>query len=381
MGTMSDSTSPTLDTMSATSPALYAMSDSTPSEALYSSQALEEVTTPGDYAYDEEGYPLYGKVLAGILIGLMNVAILVGNTLTIVSFYQDRRLRTVANYYILNLAVTDLLVGLTSVPFYAPFTLMDYHWPFGYTFCKVYNVVDFLVCAESAWAICLISYDRLEMVRRGAQYSSYSTGRRAAVLIPLSWIFSFLLYGPAIIGFDIWRGHSTLDPYYCDVEFATDFLYTRITAILEFLLPFVMVTTCSVLLYWNIRKRSRGDGVGGQSKERVQAMKRDRRALKNLSLLVSVFLVCWMPYTVATIILAFCGECVDEDLYEFLVWLLWGNSSLNALLYAYTNHRFRDNYRRILLALCCRKPQPAAAMNYSTSGPDRSTSGVTETTQ
>ena len=349
------------------------MSDSTLVETLYSSQALEEATNPPDYDYEEEGYPLYGKVMAGILIGLMNVAILAGNTLTIMSFCQDRQLRTVANYYIINLAVTDLLVGLTSVPFYAPFTLLDYHWPFGYTFCKVYNVVDFLVCAESAWAICLISYDRLEMVRRGAQYSSYSTGRRAAVLIPLSWIFSFLLYGPAIIGFDIWRGHSILESYYCDVEFATDVLYTLVTAILEFLLPFVMVTTCSVLLYWNIRKRSRGDAVVSQSNERAQVMKRDRRALRNLSLLVSVFLVCWMPYTVATIILAFCGECVNEDLYEFFVWLLWGNSSLNALLYAYTNHRFRDNYRRILLAVCCRKPSTATRQ-------DHSNSGITETT-
>ncbi len=337
----------------------------------YPTQDIGNVTATS--VYEDRGYPLYGKVMAGTLIGLLYFAILIGNALTITSFCMDRQLRTVANYYILNLAATDLLVGLVSVPFYGIFTLLDYHWPFGPAVCKVYCVIDFLACAESSLAIFLISYDRLEIVRRGAEYAKYSTKKRAAILIPVTWFFAFLLYGPAIIGWDMWRGYSTIPPNYCRVEFATNLAYVVITSIIEFFVPFIMVVSCNALLYWHIRKRARAF-ASSQSREDGEAVKRDRKVLKNLSTLVTVFLFCWMPYTIATIVISLCEQCVNVDLYEFFIWLLWGNASMNAILYAYSNERFRSNYKKIILRVCCRR-----SMNKVSSG-NSSVSAATDTT-
>lgn len=44
-----------------------------------------------------------------VAVGLVAI---VGNTLVVVAFKRERRLRRLTNYYIVSLAVADLLVGL-----------------------------------------------------------------------------------------------------------------------------------------------------------------------------------------------------------------------------------------------------------------------------
>ena len=312
-----------------------------------------ESSTSGVDIIEDDDWPLYVRVLIGIFVTIIGLVNIVGNICTIISFHRDIKLRTVANYYILNLAVTDLIVGLVSVPFYAVYTVLDFFWPFGYAFCKIWCVIDFWVCAESSLTIILISHDRFSMVNKGAQYLSSETKQKALIKIGITWLLSFLLYSPAIIGFNTWRGYSTIDQHDCDVEFATDFWYTLITSILEFLVPFVLITIFNSLLYADIRRRtkiSHGSTEPQHKSDASKTMRRDRKAAKNLTLLVVVYFICWLPYVVSTLILAVCDTCVSDNLFEFFNWLLWFNSSLNSFMYAMTNERFRTNYRQLL---CC----------------------------
>jgi histamine receptor H3 len=43
---------------------------------------------------------------------------------------------------------------------------------------------------------------------------------KAYVQIGISWIIAFLLYGLAIIGWDIWTGENVVEEDDCDVQFA-----------------------------------------------------------------------------------------------------------------------------------------------------------------
>ncbi|RWS16088.1 7 transmembrane receptor (rhodopsin family)-like protein 2 [Dinothrombium tinctorium] len=51
-----------------------------------------------------------------IVEGFVAVVSAIGNLLTIVVFLQDRRLRKVTNFYIVSLAIADLLVGGLGIP-------------------------------------------------------------------------------------------------------------------------------------------------------------------------------------------------------------------------------------------------------------------------
>ena len=63
----------------------------------------------------------FGMVLTVLIAVLMSVCIVVttfGNLLVIVSFAVDRQIRQPTNYFICSLAVTDVLIGTVSMPFY-----------------------------------------------------------------------------------------------------------------------------------------------------------------------------------------------------------------------------------------------------------------------
>ena len=308
--------------------------------------------------------PLHVIVLSAVPLALLITTTIVGNVCTIIAFTRDVKLRKVTNYYVLNLAIADLLVGVNSLPLYAAYTLMGFYWPFGKIYCKVWCVIDFLVCAESSIMIILISYDKFQMVRKGANYIKSETKRKAIARIVLSWLAAFLLYGPAIIGYDLWRGYSVVEEDDCDVEFNTAFWFTLVTSLIEFLVPLLTVATLNSMIYLHIRKLARilqttppnlSKHQQHNNVSKTFKSRRDRRIAKNLSIFVLVYFICWMPYVISTIVIAFCENCVNENFHEFSNWLLWSNSAVNPFLYAFQITRFRMNYKYMLCFARCSK--------------------------
>ena len=165
----------------------------------------------------------------------------------------------------------------------------------------------------------------------------------------------------------------------CDPPFEKNFPFLVTTAVVEFFVPLISLTTLNLLVYLNIRQRSRGlvrtetiglksngfhsNTLGRPSLPRVHepyspnhyskttSLARDRRAAKNLFILVFAFVICWCPYTLLTLIRALCQHpenCVSSTTYEVTFWLLWLNSMINPLLYSFLHVKFRETFYRIL---------------------------------
>ena len=76
---------------------------------------------------------------------------------------------------------------------------------------------------------------------------------------------------------------------------------------------------------------------------------RHRRAAVVLAVLVGCFLVCWLPYQIASVMFAVCKfSCVSNLTWEITNNLLWCNSTINPFIYAATNVHFRRNFFRFL---------------------------------
>jgi hypothetical protein len=339
--------------------------------------AINMSATDAPDTTDSLNFPLYAQILMGISLTLVSLVNVIGNVSTIAACILDNTIRkNVGNLYILNLAVTDLIVGIVSMPFYIVYTIMNYHWPFGYTLCKLYTMIDYLACSESACTITLISWDRYLLVSEGAGYFKSQTKKKVLIKIAVSWVIAWLMYGPAILFFNYWRGYSDLAPWDCYAEFSSDFLFTLVTSTVEFSLPLILIVTLNLLLYWDIRKRSRnlpGAAGGGNSQTTQQHkdLKKDRKAARALILLVITFVICWAPYSM-TAIKAASGVIVNEHLFSFLTWLLWFNSTCNPFLYAYTNKRFRAFYQRTIF-FCFKsnsvRPTSATGIVTTATGP------------
>ncbi|XP_050167101.1 histamine H3 receptor-like [Myiozetetes cayanensis] len=194
--------------------------------------------------------------LLAALMGLLVLATVLGNALVILAFVVDRSLRTHGNFFFLNLAVADLLVGGFCIPLYIPYVLTG-EWRLGRGLCKLWLVVDYLVCTASVFNIVLISFDRFICVTRAVSYRAQKGMTRNAVLKMMTvWIAAFLLYGPAILSWEHIAQKSILPEGECHAEFFYNWYFLMIASTFEFFTPFVTVTYFNLSIYLNIRKRT-----------------------------------------------------------------------------------------------------------------------------
>ncbi|KAJ8372957.1 hypothetical protein AAFF_G00272810 [Aldrovandia affinis] len=220
------------------------------------------------------GHKPWEVALIIVITGLLSLVTVVGNLLVMISFRVNSHLRTVSNYFLLSLAVADLVLGAVSMNLYTTYVIMG-RWALGSLACDVWLAIDYVVSNASVLSLLLICLDRFLSVTRPLTYRAKRTRRRAALLIGLAWAVSFLLWGPATL---LWpymaaggaerQGAERLK---CSIQFLAEPAFTFGTATAAFYLP----ATVMVVLYWRIYRETErrrrdlpgllglADGTGG----------------------------------------------------------------------------------------------------------------------
>ncbi len=182
---------------------------------------------------------------------------LVGNTCVIWTIFKMKRLEPVQSLYVLNLAITDLLLAVSVLPMMILWYARHTPWEFGTAACKAMLVFDYVICAESVCTIVLISHDRYLVVTEGARYNLIQTNRRVLIKIGATWIWSCVIQLPPIVGWEYWRGYTMVPEGNCDREFSNDTIATLISQLLIFAIPLTIVSVFSILTIFELRKRYR----------------------------------------------------------------------------------------------------------------------------
>uniref|UniRef100_A0A8B9FV07 G-protein coupled receptors family 1 profile domain-containing protein n=1 Tax=Amazona collaria TaxID=241587 RepID=A0A8B9FV07_9PSIT len=93
-------------------------------------------------------------VLLSFLMVFLALVTILGNALVILAFIMDRNLRHRSNYYFLNLAISDFAVCSACLSI-----SLTRKWHLGRGVCKLWLVMDYLLCTASVFSVVLISYD------------------------------------------------------------------------------------------------------------------------------------------------------------------------------------------------------------------------------
>ncbi|KAM5217846.1 histamine H3 receptor isoform 3-T4 [Hipposideros larvatus] len=217
------------------------------------------------------GFSAAWTALLAALMALLIVTTVMGNALVMLAFVADSSLRTQNNFFLLNLAVSDFLVGAFCIPLYVPYVLTG-RWPFGRGLCKLWLVMDYLLCTSSVFNIVLISYDRFLSVTRAVSYRAQQGDTRQAVRkMVLVWVLAFLLYGPAILSWEYLSGGSSIPEGHCYAEFFYNWYFLITASTLEFFTPFLSVTFFNLSIYLNIQRRTRDRLDGAREAASLEA--------------------------------------------------------------------------------------------------------------
>ncbi|XP_029962249.1 muscarinic acetylcholine receptor M3 [Salarias fasciatus] len=222
--------------------------NSSTSSLLNLTTELQNATTPLDPL---GGHPVWQVVLIVLLTGTLSLVTVIGNILVVVSFKVNRQLKTVNNYFLLSLAVADLIIGVISMNLYTAYLVMGY-WAMGNWACDLWLAIDYVASNASVMNLLVISFDRYFSITRPLTYRAKRTTKRAGIMIGLAWFVSFVLWAPAILLWQYFKGERTVPHDQCYVQFLSDPPITFCTAMAAFYLP---VTIMSIL-YWRIYKET-----------------------------------------------------------------------------------------------------------------------------
>ena len=97
------------------------------------------------------------KVLLFIFQLLIMLETIFGNLLVVMSVKLEKKLQTPFNYYIVNLAITDMNVGMSVMSLFAIYNLYEY-FPFNNFICGYWVWSDYTMTFESVFTLMTIRW-------------------------------------------------------------------------------------------------------------------------------------------------------------------------------------------------------------------------------
>lgn len=183
-----------------------------------------------------------------LLLLLFPVFTVFGNILVLMSVYRERSLQTVTNYFIVSLALADLLLASIVMPFAVYYLLMCGYWGLGPIVCDLYIAMDVVCSTSSIFNLVAISIDRYIAVTQPIKYAQSKNNKRIVFTIAIIWVVSAAI-GIPLFFVNQWDVAKRKDVLTNDCNFLNaDFiLYSSISS---FYIPCIAM----IYLYYRIFK-------------------------------------------------------------------------------------------------------------------------------
>ncbi|XP_035524068.1 neuropeptide FF receptor 2-like [Morone saxatilis] len=301
---------------------------------------------------------------------LIFLVCMVGNGVVCFIVLRSKNMRTVTNLFILNLAISDLLVGI----FCMPTTLVDNiitGWPFGSVVCKLSGMVQGISVSASVFTLVAIAVDRFRcIVYPFKQKLTIATSKLIIVII---WVLAVSIMCPSGVMLQVTKeqrvrivlGHNnnTRPFYWCRENWPNQEMrkiYTTVLFANIYLAPLSLIVIMYARIGFTLSKTTippiRGSGIGsGQGKSSMEGRhtisKKKTRVIMMLLVVALLFILSWLPLWTLMMLSDYASltehqyRVINIYVYPLAHWLAFFNSSVNPIIYGFFNENFRRGFQ------------------------------------
>ncbi|XP_013385873.1 pyrokinin-1 receptor [Lingula anatina] len=363
----------------------YELSDTWGYIPLNSSAGGDEETSAmsvDEYLLQKIGEPrrkeLYKVIPMTFVYCVIMVTGLVGNTATCVVISKNKFMHTATNYYLFNLAMSDILFLVLGLPIEIYEFWQKYPYVFGETFCLIRTHTSEAATYASILTITAFTVERYVAICHPVRAQTVSNLSRAVKVIVVIWIVSLLCAIPMTVQFGI---KYEIDPVtnvsipesaMCQIVIDKPINEAfEISAFLFFVAPMSVISILYGLIALAVRRSTlsrAGSDSSASSEEgvgvtlRAQKHAKARTAvLKMLFTVVVAFFVCWAPFHVQRLMAIYIEEddwtpqLLEIDTYTWYISgvLYYGSSTINPIVYSIMSLKFRQAFRNTFMRPCC----------------------------
>ncbi|XP_036357850.1 neuropeptide Y receptor type 2-like isoform X2 [Octopus sinensis] len=233
-------------------------------------------------------------VILAMLYGAISILAVLGNGLVILVIVKNKRMQTVTNLFISNLAVADVITGMFAIPFQFQAALLQ-QWIFAHFLCSLAPFVLTMSVSVSVLTLTVIAVDRYFAVLHPLKQRF--TKRTAVILVTAIWIICSTSSLPEAL----FRKVIPIYPkplVFCTTDWPThppNFAkaYHLYLLFAQYLLPLVIISFAYLRIGCHIwMLENPGIAVNNQNDIRSR---NKRKVVKMLLVVVCLFVICWMP--------------------------------------------------------------------------------------
>ncbi|KAM6134133.1 B2 bradykinin receptor [Phoenicopterus ruber ruber] len=273
---------------------------------------------------------------------------------------------TVAEVYLANVALADLML-VCALPFWAINISNNFQWPFGLFLCKAVNTMSNMNLYSSIYFLTLVSIDRyLALVK------TMSLGRMRRTVCAkwnsfVVWTCALLICSPAMM-FRNLQYYEEYNITACVLVYPSHYWEPANNCLLNivgFVIPLCVITYCTLQIIKALRS---------SELQNLRLVQTERRATVLVLAVLVLFVVCWLPFQISTIIdtiryLAPAYKClpeINDIVTQVATYCAFSNSCLNPVLYVIVGKHFQKKAVELykdLLPKRCRKSQSVQMEN------------------
>ena len=265
----------------------------------------------------------------------------VGNSLVCTVILRRKKMKTVTNYFILNLAIADLTLTCICIPFDIPVQEMDYKWPYGALLCRIIYPLQTLSLFASIYTLTAVSLSRYWAINHPLRQQL--TVKCAKRIIFGIWIASLISVTPYI---SVLKKDSKTGK--CDEDWPSKSsrkTYTACLFVFEYLLPLTVIAGAYASIGWELAQRAKN---GNRYLQDLQA-EEAKKVVRMLKVVTLLFAVCVLPNNIMWLWLDF-GRAEEQydkfwDLVAFCNIVTFANSAANPICYTILNESYRNAFK------------------------------------